>query len=105
MNGRNGRAAAFAALAAAAIIGCGGQAPRTSVRVDVFNATGAGAPPRPTTITLSWLDHYGFLFQDRLFPVAAGSASYLGNLQVGIYVADEGPRRAVVRGEVGGPPI
>jgi hypothetical protein len=71
----------------------------------VFNATGAGAPPRPTSITVSWLDRYGFLFQDRLFPVDPGSGSYLGNLQIGIYVADEGPRRAIVRGEVGGPPI
>ena len=74
----NASAVALAMLAAA---GCGGgAAPRTTVRVDVFLDTGAAAPARPSTITISWLDVYGFLFQDRLFPVAAGTGNYLGNV-------------------------
>ena len=95
--------------------GCGEDPPRTALRVELWNGGGAaagdggaaavdgGAPataaaPRPTSVTLSWLDAYGFLLKDRPFAIADGTGAYLGDLLVGAYVADAGSRRAIVRG-------
>jgi hypothetical protein len=93
---------ALGAALAASAVGCGTQPPRTSVRVDFWDATGTFAPVRPTAISLSWLDDYGFYFQDRTFAVPSGAGDYLGNVLVSAYDADAGPRRAFAFGLVGG---
>jgi hypothetical protein len=91
--------AATLALAA----GCGGGPARTDLRVDIWNGGGTYMPTRPTTVTLSWLDNYGFLFKNRLFAVPPGTQGYLGSVDVRAYVADlTTARRALVRGQLDG---
>jgi hypothetical protein len=92
------RAIVLAAVAGA-LAGCGGPA-RTELSVDIFNDPNATEADRPATVTLSWLDDYGFLVKDRMFVVPAGTGSYLGNVVVRIFVVDYGRRRAIVRGQL-----
>jgi hypothetical protein len=90
-------AAAAAALPALGA-GCGSQPPRTSARVDLWNQSDPPQPPRPASVHLWWLDDFGFLFSDRPFAIPPGTGDYLGNVLVGAYAADAGPRRAIARG-------
>jgi hypothetical protein len=96
-----GLGVALLALAA----GCGSSPAETPVSVDVYNDGGSSPAPRPNDITMSWLDDYGFLFQDRIFVVPPGDGSYLGNVMVRVFVADVGRRRALVHGRVMGTPV
>jgi hypothetical protein len=88
--------------AAVCLSACGAAPARQSLRVDIFNDAGATAAPRPTAVAVSWLDIYGYLFQDRVFAIPAGTGDYLGNVLVRMYVADVGLRRVIVRGQAGG---
>jgi hypothetical protein len=108
MSARRGGLAASAGLGLAVTLalamgaGCGSSPAETAVALDVYNDGGSAPAERPSEIAVSWLDDYGFLFQDRIFVVPPGDGSYLGNVMVRVFVADVGRRRALVRGRVAG---